>query len=295
MAHVLKKDRVWVLAHPEKSISNYQLTIINSLIKRRLEGEPLAYILGEQEVGGLKFKVNKNVLIPRPETEDMVNLICHCEEAQQRRCGNPDANTIKHEIATLPRKASVARNDIIIDLGTGSGCLIISLVKKLNNKNIAFFATDISAKALTVAKQNAKLNGVAGKIKFLHGNLLDPAIKNSVIKNCLKIKNFKLKIVCNLPYLKTGLKNLTKQQKLDLSFEPKIALMSGRDGLNHYRLLAKQLKKLVKLYPDLNLEIFCEADPDQMAGLKKIFADFQTEIKKDFRNKNRFLMAKNKK
>jgi release factor glutamine methyltransferase len=262
LAKVLKKDRVWILAHSEQKIPDSKFQILNSLINRRLKGEPPAYLLGEQEFYGLPFRVNKNVLIPRPETEKLVDEIAT-------------------SVASLP-----PRNDIIIDIGTGSGAIIVSLVKNIKNKNVKFFATDLSTKALAVAKQNAKLNGVDKNIKFLKGNLLEPIIKNSEIKNCLKIKNLKLKIAGNLPYLTP--KQIANEKSIQ--YEPKLALNGGPDGLKYYCQLAAQVKKLRAAYPRLNLTLYLEADPDQMAKLKKMFAPLKARVIKDFCGRNRFLI-----
>ncbi len=255
LAFALKKDRAWILAHDDYKLTKKELTVFNHCLTRRLKSKPLAYILGEQEFYGLPFKVNKNVLIPRPETEKLVD-----------------------EIA-IP--SSVAHNDIIVDVGTGSGAIIISLAKKIKNKNVKYFAIDVSNQALTVAKQNAKLNGVEKNIVFLKGNLLEPIINN------LKIKNSELKITANLPYLTPA--QIAKEKSIQA--EPRLALEGGSDGLKYYRQLAKQLKTIRQAYPHLPISLYCEANPKQMTALKKIFAGAKTKILKDFRCQNRFLLC----
>ena len=292
LAFVLKKDRAWLLAHNDYLIKNHEpayvpqgeLRIANNLINKRLKGEPLAYLLGEQEFYGLPLKVNKNVLIPRPETEMIVDLICHDTSYQSfpRRRGSrqlPKSTKIR-----MPATAGMLEKNIIIDVGTGSGAIIISLAKTLKNKNNKFFAIDISASALKIAKQNAKLNGVSKKIKFIQGNLLEPLFKNLEIKNCFKILNFKLKIIANLPYLTPRqIKN-----ERGIQFEPKTALDGGADGLKYYRLLAKQIQKIKKTYPQLKIELLAEIDPTQAKLMKKLFAYAKKfTIKKDFRNLSR--------
>jgi release factor glutamine methyltransferase len=264
LAFVLKKPQAWILAHPKEKVPNSKFQILNSLVNRRSKGEPLAYVLGEQEFYGLPFKVNKHVLIPRPETEQIAQHVT--------------------------RNAQQGDNLMIIDVGTGSGAIIISLAKNIENKNVKYFATDISSKALAVAKQNAKLNGVDKNITFLKGNLLEPIIKNSEIRNLFKIQNskFKILILANLPYLKTSLPGLTKAQKRDLSFEPKTALLAGPDGLKYYRQLAKQILTLKKTYPQLSIELLAEIDPDQVKPMKQLFSFAKNfGVKKDFRGLNR--------
>lgn len=144
LAAAFKKTREFLYIHPEQKISARQFNNFKKLLARRKRGEPLAYLLGHKEFYGLDFKVNKNTLIPRPETEIMVAEILK----------NKNIKTIA-------------------DIGTGSGCIAIALAK--NNPNLKVYATDISAQALPVAKTNAKKHRV--KIIFKKGNLLDP-IKN---------------------------------------------------------------------------------------------------------------------
>ncbi|MDP2736815.1 MAG: peptide chain release factor N(5)-glutamine methyltransferase, partial [bacterium] len=216
LSKILKKPREFILAHGENKLTAEQIKNFQSLVFRRLKGEPIAYLTGHKEFYGLNFKVNKNVLIPRPETELMVEealkLVARSSSAsaRQRRDGQP---------VTLA------------DIGTGSGCIIIALAKQ--NINGKLLATDISAKALAVARQNAKNNHVDKKIKFLKGGLLEPIVKNKLI-----INRQPLIILANLPYLTpTQIKNSPT-----IKYEPKLALAAGSDGLKYYRRLFKQIK-----------------------------------------------------
>ena len=275
LAESIGKTQAFVLAHPEYKLKPDELKRFTRLLARRLKGEPLAYVLGEQEFYGLNFKVNKHVLIPRPETEMMVEQIANSKQQTTNR--------------------------IIIDVGTGSGAIIVSLAKNLKNKNTKYFAIDISSKALAIARQNAKLNNVDKIITFLKGDLLEPIFKNLEIsakggsafggKNYLqnyKIQNSKIIITANLPYLKTSLPGLTKSQKHDLSFEPRLALLAGTDGLKYYRQLTKQIQTIKKSYPQLAIELLAEIDPDQVKPMRQLFASSKTfTVKKDFRNLNR--------
>jgi len=256
----LNKGRAWLLAHGDEPLTSDQSRIASALLKRRLAGEPPAYISGKQEFYGLPFKVNKNVLIPRPETELIIEQI-----------------TDRQQPTT---------DDVFVDVGTGSGCLIVSLAKNIKNKKAKFVGIDISARALTVAKQNAKINGVKKNIAFVQGDLLTPLFTNPKIKNCLKNSKVEnLIIIANLPYL-------TPEQiagKKSLQFEPQLALNGGPDGLKRYRRLARQLKKLKILHSNLLFTLYGEADPDQMSVLKKLFSPETTQIIKDCRKKNRFI------
>ncbi len=238
LAFVIKKTRAELLAHDELKLTKSQLTSFKALINQRLTYIPLAYILGYKEFYGLKFKVTKDTLVPRPESELMV------EEA------------IK--LAT--------KDSIIVDIGTGSGCLICSVIKNTGAKG---YGLDISNKALAVAKQNAKNLKVNKKTKFIKSNLLS----NLKIK---KIKN--LIILANLPYL-----NKQEMKEKSISREPKTALYGGTDGLVYYKKLAKQLKAYS------NYSLLCEINPGQKNGFKKIFP--KAEFKKDLSGKIRLAIV----
>jgi len=247
LTKVLNKPKEFLFEYPEKNLTLKQFNKFQKLFKRRLNGEPIAYILGHKEFYGLDFKVNKNVLIPRPETEVLV------EEA---------LNYIKKEKAR-----------IIIEIGVGSGAIIIALAKNLKAQ---FFATDISSKALNIAKQNAKFH--KAKIKFFKGDLLAPILQlpNSqfLIPNSL--------IVANLPYLDHKEENLLPSSNtIGLKFEPKIAHDGGPDGLKYFRQFFAQIQKY-NLKPKA---LFLEIGHKQAAKIKKIatlaLANYSILIKKD--------------
>jgi len=254
LTHVLKKTREFVLAHPEYKITKYKVSAIKYLVSRRIKKEPIAYILGQREFFGLSFKVNKYTLIPRPETELLVELTI-----------DKILNT-KYQIPNT-----------IIDIGTGSGNIIISLAKHMRGGN-KFAAIDISSKALKIAKQNAKLHKVNKKIKFLRGNLLEPMIRNWK----LEIGNSRIVILANLPYLS---KKIYSSASKDVKkYEPMSALLSGDDGLSHYKKLFKQIKKLV-MGCGLQVTGFFEFSPEQKNLLHKLlkntFPNAKTSFHKD--------------
>lgn len=232
IAHGIGKTREFVLAHPEYVIPATRNLQPATLIKRRMKHEPLAYILGHKEFFGLDFKVNKAVLVPRPETEMLVEEVLKL---------NP-------------------KNKTILDIGTGSGNIIISLVENLKNKN-KFIATDISAKALAVAKQNAKFHKVDKKIEFLHGDSLEPIIKSTKYE----ILDTKYIIAANLPYLSEKIYASTARDVKN--FEPKSALLSGADGLDHYRKLFRQIRNTLYLIPTA---CYIEISPEQKPALEKL-------------------------
>ncbi|MDO8592489.1 MAG: peptide chain release factor N(5)-glutamine methyltransferase [bacterium] len=258
LSHVLKKPREFLLAHGEKKISAWQTASLESLIARRLKGEPIAYLAGHKEFYGLDFIVNKDVLIPRPETELIV------EEALKPIARSPQPVTL-------------------LDIGTGSGCVIITLAKLITN--CKFLAADISAKALTVAKQNAKHHGVAKNIKFLKGDLLSPVIYNSKFS----ILTSNLIILANLPYGWSAWKNNTSADTVGLRFEPKIALYAGKNGLELYEKLFKQIKTLRG-----DITALCEIDPRQTGKMRQLAKQYlpqaKLQIKKDLCGLNRLVI-----
>jgi release factor glutamine methyltransferase len=244
LSHALNKPKEYLYEYPEKKLSAKQLNEFKKLFSRRQKGEPIAYILGSKEFYDLKFKVNKNVLIPRPETEILVDEVITFVKAQGsglRAQGN------------------------IIDVGTGSGAIIISLAKNLRGK---FYATEISSKALTIAKQNAKLNKV--NIKFFKGNLLQPFSFE------LRALSPELIIVANLPYL-----TAKELQNPNLKFEPKVALNGGQNGLEYFYELFDQIEKY-KIKPQaIFLEIGWNQAAKIMQMVKKVLPNYKFEIKKD--------------
>jgi release factor glutamine methyltransferase len=247
LAHVLKKSREFVLSHQDFSVNKEQEIRIKNFIIRRINHEPLAYIFGRKEFYGLDFKVNKNVLVPRPETEQIVEL-------------------------TIQKVKNNKQRTKIIDVGTGSGNIIISVACNIKNgtcSKLRYYATDISARALLVAKQNAKLHKVDKKIEFFPGDLLKPIIKNTEYQ----IPNTSYIITANLPYLDKTWKNLLKSsESKSLKFEPKIALEGGFDGLDAYRRLAGQIKAWKTRNSNFEAIIFCEIGHLQVPEMKLIFS-----------------------
>lgn len=187
LSHVLEKPKSWLIAHSDARISPKQLSILNNLVQHLLKGEPLAYLIGQWSFFGLDFFVDKSVLIPRPETELLV------EKAINWLKRYPDAHTIA-------------------DIGTGSGCIAISLASAFPDRD--FIATDIVFSALKIAKKNILLH----------------SIENTYLVQCDLINNLarKFDLICaNPPYIPTKvLKVLPVSQH-----EPWLALDGGENGM----------------------------------------------------------------
>ncbi|MCB2178467.1 peptide chain release factor N(5)-glutamine methyltransferase [bacterium] len=202
LAHVTGRDRTWVLAHPEYSLDTEETIHLADALAQLSAGVPLPYVLGEWEFFGLPFVVTPRVLIPRPETELLVEIALSW-------------------MANHPEKSGV------IEVGTGSGCIAVSLAA--NRSGLHLTATDISPEALEVARRNAQINGVAARIDFQQANLLDGMAGP-----------FDL-ICANLPYIPTE-----KLHHLPIYLrEPTLALDGGESGLEVIeRLLAQAAERL---------------------------------------------------
>src|ERR1700742_1384460 len=157
LLHVAGRDRTWLYAHPEDEISVEQEQQFLSLVARRAAGEPTQYLTGKQEFWGLEFEVTPDVLIPRPETEHVIEVALDRLAVREIRAG---------------RKQTLSGEGLrIADIGTGSGCIAVALAKDLPGAK--FFATDISAPALKVAKRNAERHKFSDRIEFVEASLLE--------------------------------------------------------------------------------------------------------------------------
>jgi release factor glutamine methyltransferase len=276
LSAIIKKPREFVLAHPEYTLTNSQISNIKSQIAQRIKGRPMAYILGHKEFFGLDFAVNKYTLVPRPETELLVENV----------------------LRKIPDTCLAGRqNTIIADIGTGSGNIIISVAKNLkNNSKYKYFGLDVSKKALQIAKQNAKRHNLDKKIKFLHGNLLEPFKKNKLPN---KFSSFI--IIANLPYLSKKIYNSAPNDVK--KYEPRSALFSKKDGLSHYERLLGQIVSLkndccmLKCLPaGRQTTCYMEISPEQktkMTGLvRKYFPKIKPIFHKDLAQKWRLCELK---
>jgi release factor glutamine methyltransferase len=259
LSAVLRKNKEFLYTQPEARLAFWRNFKLQRLVNRRLTGYSSAVLTGHKWFYGLDFIVNNNVLVPRPETELMV------DEALK---------AIKSE--DLKVKS-------LMDVGTGSGCVIISLAKNLPNSKINFYGLDNSRKALAVARKNARQNGINDCIKFLYSDLLNN-IDNSIF-------NFPVLITANLPYLTAEqIKNSPTIQK-----EPKKALLAGTDGLDCYRRLLEQIAELRKKIHQ-KLFILCELDETQSELFKKVAAEIligaDIELKIDYGGNDRLAIIK---
>ena len=215
--HILNKRRIDVSLNYDIEVFNNDKIKFQDSIERLKKHEPIQYIIGKTEFYGLPFKLSNNVLIPRPETEELVDWV----------------------ISKFKSQKSKIR---VLDIGTGSGCIAISLAKNLPDCKIV--ALDISSEALKIAKENAKLNNV--EVKFIAADILNWN---------LELDNLKFEvIVSNPPYVRALEKNQMKKNVLD--FEPHLALfVEDEDSLLFYRKIIQLTNKILKSKGQLFFEI----------------------------------------
>ena len=247
LSKTLNKPREEILINLDQKINDKKISVFKTYLQRRSKSEPIAYILEEKEFWSKTFNVNKNTLIPRPETELLVDKLL---------------------------KTFKGKKISILDIGTGSGCIIISLLSILTkSKGIG---VDISKKAILTAKKNALKHKISNKVKFLN-------------KSFEKVFNKKFDlIVSNPPYIeRKDIKNLSDDIK---RYEPRMALDGGNDGLDLVKKVIYKSKEILKINGTLALEIGNE----QIKKVSKILIDNNFRIKqvvKDYKNNVRCVLA----
>ena len=261
LLHVLGRDRTWLYSHPEENISPSDADRYFALIARRKTGEPTQHLTGKQEFWGLEFEVTPDVLIPRPETEHVIEVALDRLAVRERRAG---------------RKQTLTGEGLqIADIGTGSGCIAIALAKDLPTATI--YATDISSPALAVARRNAARHSVSARIRFLECNLLDGIIHRAAANAGISVVGaqhaapllgkdaphespvtnhqsplFDL-IVSNPPYI--GRREAATLMREVRDHEPEIALYGGEEGYELYADLITQAAAHLKPGGILVLEL----------------------------------------
>ncbi len=248
LSKVLKKSRERILIDQEEKVCRERLSKFNFLINRRSKKEPIAYILNEKEFWSKKFLVSENTLIPRPDTELMVE-----------------------KLVEINKGKSIS----ILDIGTGSGCIIISLLSEL--KNASGIGIDICRKAVLVAKKNAKFHSLSSNLKFF-------------CKPVQKVFNKKFDlVVSNPPYIQSrDIRDLDEDVK---NYEPLVALDGGNDGLDVIKKVIYKAKEILKINGLLAIEI----GNGQSKKVSKILNKNKFIIVyriKDFKNNIRCIISK---
>jgi|TARA_X000001036_G_C20669378_1_gene801894 release factor glutamine methyltransferase len=248
LSNSINKDKKYIILNPKELLSTRQLTNFKNLIERRKKGEPVAYLISKKGFWKDEFFVNKDVLIPRPDTELLIEQVLKIYSK----------NTQLH----------------VLDIGTGSGCILLSILKERKN----FYGTgiDISKKSINVSKFNAKQLNLENRVKFFH---------SSVDK--FTIGKYDL-IVSNPPYIK--LLSLKYLEKDVVNFEPKLALNGGFDGFSKIRKVINKTSLLIKK----NGKFILEIGFNQKDKVKKILKEkgfYINKVIKDYGNNNRCIIS----
>ena len=255
----LNQEREQLFAYPNYELNEKELDKLDKLIKDRNNGVPFAYLKGSQGFYELDFIVSPATLIPRPETEILVETVIKKTD-----------NKLHHD-----------RRITIIDIGTGSGNIAISLAKNISN--IRIYAGDISLGALTVANENVEKHNVTDKIHLLHGNVFD-AFNIDIKKEQVDF------VVSNPPYVSESESKNLEPELID--HEPLLALIGGEDGLCIYKQIIKDAAGWIKPDGYLVIEIG-ETQADSIIKLmqNELYYD-EIEIINDLQGKERIISAK---
>ncbi len=252
LAHVLGRSREWIVAHGEAKVSEADLALFIDLCERGRLGEPVSYITGTAWFYGREFSVDRSVLIPRPETEHLVD----------------EALTFLRRLGTECR---------VLDVGTGSGAIACSMAAETN---AVADATDVSPQAVAIAARNAERLGVDHRCRFLCGDLAAPVAGRRYDA-----------VIANLPYVPTADLRAAPDPT---SFEPRVALDGGRDGLTVYRALLSGIADLVTA----RAVVLLEAAPPTIEGLKELtrasLPDFTVTVCHDYAGLARYVKGTTK-
>ena len=250
LAHVLEVDRSWLFAHHEYTLSAEQANAFTDLIARRMAHEPVAYLIGRKEFYGLEFQVDHRVLIPRPETELLVDAVLgFVSEHAQGDC-------------------------LVADVGTGSGA--IALAVAANAPPVKVYAIDLSADALAVAASNVARLDERQQVQLLHGDLLTP------LPTAVDI------VVANLPYISSAVYPKLEADVRD--YEPKLALEAGSEGLDAITQLLQQAPRYLRPQGAIFLEISYDQGEAVVALAKRMLpAAYSVSLRQDYHGRDRLV------
>lgn len=282
---ILEIERERIFTHSEEEISKETAALFLAKCASRARGKPLAYLTHHKEFFGLDFYVDERVLIPRPETEILVEEVIKRLSAisSQLSAVSPTFQSDSDPEGRRSYQLSVC------DIGTGSGCIAIALAKNLENAKIT--ALDICSDALEVARENAKIHDVSDKIEFVKSDLLEAVLD----------RHFDV-IAANLPYISEDEKYLVDEEVL--KYEPKHALFAGKKGLDFFEKLFTQLSTIAPLRRPSWSEsdrsvgqpstLICEIGFNQRSAIQKLiqryFGEVEVEWKRDLAGIDRVFM-----
>ena len=248
LSESINRDKKHIILNSKEILNSEQINNFNNFIERRKNGEPIAYLINKKEFWKDEFYVNKDVLIPRPDTELIVEQV----------------------LKTYSKKSQLQ----VLDIGTGSGCILLSIIKERHN----FYGTgiDISKKSINISKINAKQLNLTNRVKFIHSSV-----------DNFNIGKYDI-IVSNPPYIE--LLNLRYLEKDVVNFEPKLALSGGFDGFSKIRKVIIKASTLIKKKGKFILEIGF----NQKNKVKKILKEegfYVNKAIKDYGNNDRCIIS----
>ncbi len=256
LGHALRKDRMWLYLNHDEPVEPEALAIYRELVKKRADRIPVAYLTGAREFYALPFRVTPDVLIPRPDTEDLVKA------ALSRLVAPADGSALR-----------------VADIGTGSGAIAIALVKEWEPRPIEITAVDISREALAVARENAADLGVEECISFGEGDVFDGMADRALFHA----------VVSNPPYIPSG--DLDGLQEEVVRHEPRLALDGGSDGLDVIRRLVSQAPDFIESGGFLALEVGVQ-QAQVVSGLVANTGAFgEVEVLRDLGDVERVVLA----
>jgi release factor glutamine methyltransferase len=279
LSHVLKMQRIELYTQFDKAVAKDQLDILHDLVKRAGQNEPIAYLAGKTEFYSLQLEVCPDCMIPRPETELLVERAIEFLRARpvspatgriSKRRGKAQNQGVSNGARTGPQ--------FVCDLCTGCGCIAVAIAK--NYAGAKIIATDICDAALNVAAKNIEKYKLKDRITLLSGDLFEPLVPH------LDVDKFDL-IVCNPPYVSAD--EYEKLEKNVKDYEPKLALFAGVDGLDVYRRIIEQADGFLKSDAALMLEIGYSQGPAVKELLEQSGVFVEVKIEKDFNDNDRIV------
>ena len=274
-AHLLSVARDELYLYPHRALTSPESSELQSLIARRCCGEPLQYLLGYTEFFGCRLRLTPAVLIPRPETEELVELLVRSYKVEADL--TPWPPSLKGKGGFPSSRRGGGRGEVrkrVLDLGTGSGAIAIALARAWPKSS--FVAVDISAEALALARENALQNRVDERICFLQSDWFSQVTGE-----------FDL-IVSNPPYVRT---EYLQRAPRELHYEPRVALDGGADGLAAIRRIIRESPRYLRPHGALYLEFAADQGEHVRELLMQSKSFEEIEIMRDLANKERFARA----